>query len=149
MGPSIAVSRFPWYIAVTVAEKGTPDTTLEGAVITRTAWPGVPQLTEANPSKTANDRGNIRATGVREFWIGFIFSEIRTPNSSLGLRTAMRAAKIRFCPHARRKRGRGRHNPEDHPVPLAQQHLILWRSGVRKLACSSIDDWQIGTFDFY
>jgi hypothetical protein len=35
-------------MAVTVAEKGTPATTVEGALIWRVAWEDVPQLSDAS-----------------------------------------------------------------------------------------------------
>jgi hypothetical protein len=35
-------------MAVTVAEKGTPATTVEGALISRVAWEEVPQLSDAS-----------------------------------------------------------------------------------------------------
>ena len=55
------VSRFPLYMAVTVAEKGTPATTVEGALTCRVAWEEVPQLSDASVRMKAVKTGRSRA----------------------------------------------------------------------------------------
>ena len=52
MGPLIMVSRFPLYMAVTVALKAEPATTVEGAVISRIAWEE-PQLKDTRANSAA------------------------------------------------------------------------------------------------
>jgi hypothetical protein len=61
MGPLIMVSRLPLYMAVTVALKGAPATTVEGAVISRIAW-DEPQLSETSPRIATLEADNNRGT---------------------------------------------------------------------------------------
>src|SRR5450755_3482792 len=64
MGPSIAVSTFPSYMAVTIAENAAPATTFAGALITRVAWPD-PQLSDTNVAITALNAHSIRTVATR------------------------------------------------------------------------------------
>jgi len=86
MGPLIIVSRFPPYIAVTVAEKGTPATTFGGALTWRVAC-DEPQLNDIKPAiaalKAHSHRTGRRLRALKRADFPEKFAEQRTRLASV------------------------------------------------------------------